>query len=69
MTVLYKCDDEIYGITEIGNLMEVEKIVGKERKIYQSGNVFPFNCNAYAKGINNKIYAVKGYEQGSTPLF
>lgn len=64
-----RCDDKIYAITEMGNLIEIEKIESKERIINQLGRVFPFRCNAFAKGINNKIYAVEGYEQGRTTIF
>lgn len=63
------CDDKIYAITEIGNLFEIEKIESKDRIIKPLGMAVPFKCNAFAKGINNKIYAVKGYEQGRTPVF
>ena len=63
------CDDKIYAITEIGNLIEIENIENKERIVNQLGRAFPFRCNAFAKGINNKIYAVKGYEQASTPIY
>jgi outer membrane protein OmpA-like peptidoglycan-associated protein len=63
------CDDKIYAITEIGNLFEIEKIESKDRIIKQLGLALPFKCNAFAKGINNKIYAVKGYEQARTPVY
>ena len=63
------CDDKIYAITEIGNLLEIENIENKEMVIKQIGIAFPFKCNAFAKGINNKIYAVKGYEQSSTHVY
>ena len=63
------CDDKVYAITEIGNLLEIENIENKERTIKQLGTAFPFKCNAFAKGINNKIYAVKGYEQARTPIY
>jgi outer membrane protein OmpA-like peptidoglycan-associated protein len=63
------CDDKIYAITEIGNLFEIEKIESKDRVIKQLGMVLPFKCNAFAKGINNKIYAVKGYEQARTSVY
>jgi outer membrane protein OmpA-like peptidoglycan-associated protein len=63
------CDDKIYAITEIGNLFEIEKIESKDRIIKQLGIALPFKCNAFAKGINNKIYAVKGYEQARTPVY
>ena len=63
------CDDKVYALTEIGNLLEIENIEKKERIINQLGRAFPFKCNAFAKGINNKIYAVKGYEQASTPIY
>ena len=63
------CDDKIYALTEIGNLLEIENIENKEKVIKQLGKAFPFKCNAFAKGINNKIYAVKGYEQSSTSVY
>jgi outer membrane protein OmpA-like peptidoglycan-associated protein len=63
------CDDKIYAITEIGNLFEIEKIESKDIIIKQLGLALPFKCNAFAKGINNKIYAVKGYEQARTPVY
>ncbi|MES2519516.1 MAG: OmpA family protein [Bacteroidota bacterium] len=63
------CDDKIYAVTELGNLIEIEKLESKERVVRQLGNVFPFKCNAFAKGINNKIYAVKGYEQSRTQVY
>lgn len=64
-----KCDDKIYAITEIGNLIEIEKIESKDRIINKFGMVLPFRCNAFAKGLNNKIYAVKGYQQARTPVY
>jgi len=64
-----KCDDKIYAITEIGNLFEIEKIESNDQKINHLGKVLPFKCNAFAKGINNKIYAVRGYEQSKTRVF
>ncbi|PWK17844.1 OmpA family protein [Arcicella aurantiaca] len=63
------CDDKIYGLTYSGNIIEVESIEKSERKIKQLINVFPFKSNALAKGVNNKIYAVKADEQGKTPLY
>lgn len=63
------CDDKIYAITEIGNLIEIDKIESKERMVRQLGTVLPFRSNAFAKGTNNKIYAVKGYEQARTPVY
>ena len=63
------CDDKVYVVTEIGNLLEIENIENKERTIKQLGNAFPFKCNAFAKGINNKIYAVKANEQARTALY
>ena len=63
------CDDKIYAVTEIGNLLEIEKIESKERIIKQLGTALPFRCNAFAKGTNNKLYAVKGYEQARTPIY
>ena len=63
------CDDKIYAITEIGNLLEIENIESKDRLIKQLGTALPFRCNAFAKGINNKLYAVKGYEQIRTPIY
>ncbi len=63
------CDDKVYAITEIGNLLEIENIESKERVIKQLGTALPFKCNAFAKGTNNKLYAVKGYEQASTSVY
>ncbi|MBC7407759.1 MAG: OmpA family protein [Arcicella sp.] len=63
------CDDKIYAITEIGNLIEIEKIESKDIIIKQLGKALPFKCNAFVKGVNNKIYAVKAYEQARTPLY
>jgi len=63
------CDDKVYAITEIGNLLEIGNIENKERIVKELGIVFPFKCNAFAKGINNKIYVVKGYEQARTPVY
>ena len=63
------CDDKIYAITEIGNLIEIEKIESRDRIIKQLGIALPFKCNAFIKGVNNKIYAVKAYEQARTPLY
>ncbi len=63
------CDDKIYAITEIGNLLEIENIESKDMFIKQLGIALPFKCNAFAKGVNNKIYAVKGYEQVRTPVY
>ena len=63
------CDDKVYAVTEIGNLLEIEKITSKERIIKRLGMALPFKCNAFAKGINNKIYAVKGYEESQTPIY
>lgn len=63
------CDDKIYVITEIGNLLEIENIESKDRVVKQLGTALPFRSNAFAKGINNKLYAVKGYEQSRTPVY
>jgi outer membrane protein OmpA-like peptidoglycan-associated protein len=63
------CDDKVYAITEIGNLLEIENIESKDRVIKQLGTALPFKCNAFAKGTNNKLYAVKGYEQARTPIY
>jgi outer membrane protein OmpA-like peptidoglycan-associated protein len=63
------CDDKVYAITEIGNLLEIENIESKDRVIKQLGTALPFKCNAFAKGTNNKLYAVKGYEQARTPVY
>ena len=63
------CDDKIYAVTEIGNLFEIEKIEIKDKITNQLGKAFPFKCNAFVKCINNKIYAVKGYEQAKTPVY
>ncbi len=63
------CDDKIYAITEIGNLLEIEKIESKERITKELGTALPFRCNALAKGLNNKLYAVKAYEQARTPVY
>ncbi len=63
------CDDKVYAITEIGNLLEIENIESKDRVVKQLGTALPFRCNAFAKGTNNKLYAVKGYEQGRTPIY
>lgn len=63
------CDDKVYAVTEIGNLLEIDNIENKERIVKQLGITFPFKCNAFAKGINNKIYAVKGYEQARTVIY
>ena len=63
------CDDKVYAITEIGNLLEIENIESKDRIIKQLGTALPFKCNAFVKGINNKLYAVKGYEQARTPIY
>ncbi len=63
------CDDKVYAITEIGNLLEIENIESKDRVVKQVGTALPFRCNAFAKGTNNKLYAVKGYEQARTPVY
>jgi outer membrane protein OmpA-like peptidoglycan-associated protein len=63
------CDDKVYAITEIGNLLEIENIESKDRIVKQLGTALPFSCNAFAKGTNNKLYAVKGYEQARTPVY
>jgi outer membrane protein OmpA-like peptidoglycan-associated protein len=63
------CDDKVYAITEIGNLLEIENVESKERVIKQLGMALPFKSNAFAKGTNNKLYAVKGYEQARTPIY
>ena len=63
------CDDKVYAVTEIGNLLEIENIESKDRIVKHLGTAFPFRCNAFAKGINNKIYAVKGYEQTRTQVY
>ena len=63
------CDDKIYALTEIGNILEIDKIESKERVVKELGKVLPFKSNAIVKGTNNKIYAVKGYEQASTPIY
>ena len=63
------CDDKVYAITEIGNLLEIENIESKDRIVKQLGTALPFKCNAFAKGTNNKLYAVKGYEQARTPIY
>lgn len=63
------CDDKVYAITEIGNLLEIENIESKDKIIKQLGTALPFKCNAFAKGTNNKLYAVKGYEQARTPVY
>jgi outer membrane protein OmpA-like peptidoglycan-associated protein len=63
------CDDKVYAITEIGNLLEIENIESKDRVVKQLGTGLPFRCNAFAKGVNNKLYAVKGYEQARTPVY
>ena len=63
------CDDKIYVITEIGNLLEIENIESKDRVVKQLGTALPFRSNAFAKGTNNKLYAVKGYEQVRTPVY
>jgi outer membrane protein OmpA-like peptidoglycan-associated protein len=63
------CDDKIYAISEIGNLLEIENIESKDKQVKQLGTAFPFRCNAFAKGINNKLYAVKGYEQARTQIY
>jgi outer membrane protein OmpA-like peptidoglycan-associated protein len=63
------CDDKVYAITEIGNLLEIENIESKDRVVKQLGTALPFRCNAFAKGTNNKLYAVKGYEQARTPIY
>jgi outer membrane protein OmpA-like peptidoglycan-associated protein len=63
------CDDKVYAVTEIGNLLEIENIESKDRVVKQLGMALPFKCNAFAKGINNKIYAAKGYEQARTPIY
>lgn len=63
------CDDKVFAITEIGNLLEIENINSEERIIKQLGKALPFKCNAFAKGTNNKLYAVKGYEQGRIPVY
>ena len=63
------CDDKIYAVTEVGNLLEIENIESKDRIIKQLGTALPFKCNAFAKGTNNKLYAVNGYEQSRTPVY
>ena len=63
------CDDKVYAITEIGNLLEIENIENKDRIIKQLGTALPFRCNAFVKGTNNKLYAVKGYEQARTLIY
>lgn len=63
------CDDKIFGLTLSGNVVEVENVEKSERYIKQLGNIFPFKSNALAKGVNNKIYAVKADEQGKTPIY
>ena len=63
------CDDKIYAITEIGHLLEIENIESKDKVVKQFGMVLPFKCNAFVKGTNNKLYAVKGYEQNRTPIY
>jgi len=63
------CDDKIYGVTLNGNVIEVENIESNDKKMKQLGNVFPFKCNALAKGVNNKIYGVKADEQSKTPIY
>ena len=63
------CDDKVYAITEIGSLLEIEKIESKDRIVKQLGTALPFRCNAFAKGTNNKLYAVKGYEEARTPVY
>ncbi len=63
------CDDKVYAITETGNLLEIENIESKDRVVKQLGTVLPFRSNAFAKGTNNKLYAVKGYEQARTPVY
>lgn len=63
------CDDKVYAITEIGNLLEIENIESKEIIVKQLGTALPFRCNAFIKGTNNKLYAVKGYEQARTSVY
>ena len=63
------CDDKIYAITETGNLLEIENIENKYRVVNQLGAILPFKCNAFAKGLNNKLYAVKAYEQNRTTVY
>ena len=69
MGVPNNCDDKIYALTEIGNVLEIERIENKEKIVRELGKVLPFKSNAFVKGTNNKIYAVKGYEQASTPIY
>ena len=63
------CDDKVYAMTETGNLLEIENIESKDRLVKQLGIALPFRSNAFAKGTNNKLYAVKGYEQARTPVY
>lgn len=63
------CNDKLYAVTEIGNLLEIENIESKDRVVKLLGTAFPFRCNAFAKGTNNKLYAVKGYEQAQTQVY
>ena len=63
------CDDKIYAITETGNLLEIENIENKDRVVKHLGAILPFKCNAFAKGLNNKLYAVKAYEQNHTTVY
>ena len=63
------CDDKVYAMTETGNLLEIENIESKDRIVKQLGTALPFRSNAFAKGTNNKLYAVKGYEQARTPVY
>ena len=69
MGVPNNCDNKVYAVTEIGNLLEIENIESKDRIVKQLGTAFPFKCNAFAKGINNKLYAAKGYEQARTTIY
>lgn len=63
------CDDKIYAITEIGHLLEIKNIESKDKVVKQFGIALPFKCNAFVKGTNNKLYAVKGYEQNRTSIY
>lgn len=63
------CNDKIYGVTLTGNILEFDNIERTDRKIKQLDFVFPFRCNALAKGVNNKIYAVKADEENKTAVY
>ena len=58
-----------FSIENLRNEEKIENIESKDRIVKQLGTALPFRSNAFAKGTNNKLYAVKGYEQARTPVY